>query len=98
MKSAYLAYALLLVCSDAAACELPALAAIPEKMGDDVASVLRDVRRYSDSMIEYTACVQAELAAAGGDAALAFQRSVLIRRNNDAVAEPRRSPISTPSA
>lgn len=87
MKLAHLAYALLLVCSNAAACELPALVAIPEKIAADVTGLLLDVRRYSDSIIEYTACVQAELAAAGGDAAPALQRSVLILRNNHAVAE-----------
>ena len=81
------AYALLLVCSSGAACELPALPAIPEEVGDDVARVLIDVRRYADSMIEYTACLKAELEAAGGDAAPLSYRSALILRNNHAVDE-----------
>jgi hypothetical protein len=84
---AHFAYVLLLVCSSGAACELPALPAIPEEVGDDLARVLIDVRRYADSMIEYTGCLKAELAAAGGDAAPQFQRSALIVRNNQAVEE-----------
>jgi hypothetical protein len=84
---AHFAYVLLLVCSSGAACELPALPAIPEDVGDDVARVLIDVRRYADSMIEYTACLRTELAAAGGDTAPLFQRSALILRNNHAVEE-----------
>jgi hypothetical protein len=75
------------VCSSGTACELPALPAIPDKIGDDVASVLLDVRRYSDAMIEYTDCLKAELAAAGGAEAPALHKSVLIQRNNHAVAE-----------
>ena len=87
MKPSHFAYALLLVGSNAAACDLPALVAIPERAGDDVADVLRAARRYSDAIVAYTGCVKAELEAAGGDAAPAFQRSALIARNNYAVAE-----------
>jgi hypothetical protein len=87
MTPSRFAYALLLVCSNGTACELPALAAIPEKIGDDVTSVLRDVRRYSDGMVEYTDCLKAELAAGGGSEAPVLLRSVLALRNNNAVAE-----------
>ena len=79
-------YPLLLVCSDAVACDLPRLASIPEEV-DDVAAVLVDVRRYSDAIVEYTSCLRTELEAAGGDAAPALVRSVIIARNNHAVAE-----------
>jgi hypothetical protein len=87
MTLARSAYALLLVCSSGSACEVPTLAAIPEHVGDAVARVLIEVRRYSDAMVEYTACLRAELEAAGGDAAPALQRTALILRNNNAVAE-----------
>ncbi len=87
MRLVHFAYALLLACSSAAACELPPLAAIPKKIPEDVAPLLLDVRGYSDSMLEFIACVRAELTAAGGDAAPELQRSVLIWRNNQAVAE-----------
>jgi hypothetical protein len=86
MKTSLLACVSVLACSAAAACELPALVSVPEKV-DDVVSVLRDVRRYSDAVIEYTGCVKAELAAAGGDAAPPSLRQALVRRNNLAVAE-----------
>ena len=46
------AYVLTFVCSNGAACELPALPIVPTSIGDDVASVLLDVRRYWDSLIE----------------------------------------------
>lgn len=81
-----LAVWLLFVGSKAAACDLPALASIPEKV-EDVAGVMLDVRRYSDSIVEYTACLKADLEIAGGDAAPAPVRSILIARNNHAIDE-----------
>ena len=81
------AYVFAFVCSNATACELPALPVVPASVGDDVASVLLDVRRYSDSLIDYVACLKDELAAAGGDAAPTQVRSILVGRNNYAVAE-----------
>lgn len=74
-------------CATANACQLPELAAVPDKIGGDVASVLLDVRRYSDAMVEYTRCLDAELTAAGGEAAPRDLRSTLVARNNYAVAE-----------
>ena len=50
---------------------------------------IAQMQRYVTGIREYTACVQAELAAAGGDAAPESTRSVLIGRNNAAVAEAR---------
>ncbi|HEY9182054.1 MAG TPA: hypothetical protein VIQ99_02575 [Gammaproteobacteria bacterium] len=87
MSPSRTAYGFVLVCLSASACEVPTLAVIPETIGDDVADVLVDVRRYSDETIVYTDCLKAELAAAGGDAAPASVRSVLVARNNHAVAE-----------
>lgn len=81
------AYPLLLVCSNAVACDLPALAAIPADVGDDVTSVLLEVRGYSDAMVEYNACLRSELEKAGGDAAPGLVRSIILARNNYAVTE-----------
>jgi hypothetical protein len=80
------AWLLALASAAAAACELPPLAAIPDKVRDTPA-VLRDVNAYRGGMVAYAACLRDELAAAGGDAAPPLQRSVLVRRNNAAVAE-----------
>jgi hypothetical protein len=72
----------------AAACDLPALVAIPaERIGDESARLVVAVQRYIDGIKGYAACTQAELAAAGGDAAPASLRNQLIVRNNAAVAE-----------
>jgi hypothetical protein len=76
----------LLFVGKAAACDLPALASIPEKV-DDAAAVMLDVRRYSDAIVEYTACLRAELEDAGGEAVPALVRSILVARNNHSVDE-----------
>jgi hypothetical protein len=77
------------IAGSALACELPKLAVIPPK--DEVAGKEAEVRTaasaYFATMQAYTACVQAELAAAGGDAAPLLVRRVLVARNNAAVAE-----------
>lgn len=71
------------------ACELPKLAVIPAK--NQVAGKEAEVRamatQYFTEIQAYTACVQAELAAAGGDAAPDMVKRVLVSRNNTAVAE-----------
>jgi hypothetical protein len=75
--------------STALACELPPLVAIPpkDKIGDQ-APVLREATKtYFDAMKTYTDCIQAELAAAGGNSASTVMKTVLIARNNSAVAE-----------
>jgi hypothetical protein len=87
MRVVYLlAVPLLFLCSRAGACAIPALPSIPEK-ADDVAGVMLDVRRYSEAIVAYTACLREELENAGGDAAPALVRSILIARNNHAVDE-----------
>ena len=77
------------IAGSALACDLPKLVIIPEK--DKVAGKEEEVRTagraYFAAMQAYTACVQAELAAAGGDAAPSVVKSVLVRRNNSAAAE-----------
>ena len=73
----------------ALACDLPQLAIIPPK--DQVAGKEVEIRtaaaQYFVAMQAYTACVQAELMAAGGDAAPDLIKRVLVSRNNTAVAE-----------
>lgn len=81
-----LAVPVLSVCSSASACDLPAMVPIPANV-DDVAAVTRDVRRYSDAIIEYMACLRTELETAGGESAPPSVRSILVARNNYAVDE-----------
>ncbi len=80
---------LMAIASTSFACPLPPLVAIPAK--DQIAAVEPDVRaataQYFENMKAFTACVQAELTAAGGDAAPRPIRGVLIRRHNAAVTE-----------
>ena len=75
--------------STALACEMPPLVAIPpkDKVGDQAAAIRDATKVYFDAMKAYTDCVQAELKAAGGDAAPTLMKTVLIARNNAAVAE-----------
>jgi hypothetical protein len=72
------------------ACENPSLVQVP-KAADvkekDRADLLEDVQAYLREVKVYTDCVQAELAAAGGDTAPALTKAVLVTRNNAAVAE-----------
>ena len=80
---------LLGVAGNALACELPKLAVIPPK--DQVAGKEAEIRAaantYFTAIQAYTACVQSELAAAGGDNAPDLVKRVLVSRNNTAVAE-----------
>jgi hypothetical protein len=73
----------------AVACELPALMVIPPAgtVDDFAGRRIAEMQRYVTGIRDYTACVQAELAVAGGDGAPESLRNVLIRRNNAAVAE-----------
>src|SRR5688572_32025752 len=77
------------IAGSAMACELPKLVVIPPK--NQVAGKEAEVRTaagaYFTAMQAYTACIQAELAGAGGDAAPELIRKVLVARNNVAVAE-----------
>ena len=73
----------------ALACTLPKLALIPPK--DQIAGreseVMAAMMDYSTGMDAYVGCIRAELDAAGGDNAPATVKSVLVLRNNTAVAE-----------
>ncbi len=73
----------------AVACDLPKLAVIPPK--DQIAGKEAEIRAaantYFMGMQAYTACVQSELTAAGGDGAPDLIKRVLVSRNNTAVAE-----------
>ena len=72
------------------ACENPPLVQIP-KAADlkdrEQQKVREEVTAYFTAMKVYTDCVQAELAAAGGDNAPPLTKSSLVVRNNGAVAE-----------
>jgi hypothetical protein len=81
---------LLAVCATgAAACELPPLVVIParDQVGDQGPQITEAAKTYRDAMQVYAECVKAELQAAGGDSAPAIVKSVLVQRNNAAVAE-----------
>src|SRR5215510_3530507 len=77
------------IAGSAMACELPKLVVIPPK--NQIAGKEAEVRTaaggYFTAMQAYTACIQAELAGAGGDSAPEVIRKVLVARNNAAVAE-----------
>jgi hypothetical protein len=71
------------------ACDLPKLPVIPpgDQIGDQAAAVSEATAAYFDGMRAYAACIQDELAAAGGDAAPASVRDVFVARGAAAVAE-----------
>ncbi|HEX5049977.1 MAG TPA: hypothetical protein VFX89_22880 [Gammaproteobacteria bacterium] len=71
------------------ACNTPALVAIPakDKIGNQADAIRSATGEYFQQMQAYVACIQAELADAGGDKAPPVQRAALIARNNAAVAE-----------
>ena len=77
------------IAGSAIACDLPKLAVIPAK--DQVAGKEAEIRAaasaYFTGVQAYTACVQAELAGAGGDSAPSTIKQVLVARNNAAVRE-----------
>jgi chitinase len=75
--------------STALACEMPPLVAIPpkDKVGDQGPALRDATKAYFDAMKAYADCVQAELTAAGGNSAPTLTKTVLIARNNAAVAE-----------
>ena len=78
-----------LLASTALACDMPPLVMIPakDKVGDQAATIRDATKDYFDKMKAYTDCVQAELTAAGGNSAPTVTKTVLIARNNAAVAE-----------
>lgn len=71
------------------ACELPKLPVIPaaDQIGDRAPAISEATSAYFDGIREYASCIQEELAAAGGDAAPASIRTVLVARANVAVTE-----------
>jgi len=73
----------------AVACTLPKLAMIPPKdqIPGKESEVTVAMTEYSTGMDAYVSCIRAELDAAGGDNAPATIKSVLVLRNNTAVAE-----------
>jgi hypothetical protein len=77
------------IAGSAVACDLPKLAVIPAK--DQVAGKEAEIRAsanaYFTGMQAYAACIQSELAAAGGESAPDLIKRVLVSRNNTAVAE-----------
>jgi hypothetical protein len=77
------------VASVGLACDFPALVAIPAKkdVAGKEAQIRAEAAQYFEAMRVYTTCVQAELSAAGGNAAPPITRGVLVARNNFAVAE-----------
>lgn len=91
MLTRLIAAALLSTAAGAAlACPHPSLVVIPEK--EQVAAMENEVRaataKYFADMNAFLNCIQAELAAAGGEtAAPPTIREALIRRNNAAVLE-----------
>jgi hypothetical protein len=89
LRQAVFGFMLLAVHAAAPACDLPALVVIPAagSLGDRSAEVIVATERYVTAIKEYATCVQAELTAAGGDAAPASLRNQLIGRNNRAIAE-----------
>jgi hypothetical protein len=83
------AVALCAVSSTSLACTLPPLVAIPakDKVGDQAPAIREATNAYFEAMKSYTGCVQAALTEAGGDAAPTLMKTILIGRNNAAVAE-----------
>lgn len=73
----------------ALACDLPKIPVIPErdKLGDQAPAVTAATSAYFEGMRAYVDCIEAALAAAGGDAAPASFKDAIIERNNAAVAE-----------
>ena len=73
----------------ASACDLPSIPLIPAKedIGDRAEQVRAEAGVYFTGMRAYATCVQSQLNAAGGDAAPASVKTVLVARNNAAVQE-----------
>lgn len=71
------------------ACDNPALVQVPngaESSMDELLAAQNDVRAYMSAMEAYLACLNAELQAAGEEAAAEF-KSLMITRHNSGVAE-----------
>lgn len=83
----------LTACSGAGlACDLPPLAVLPpaETLAENAPAFQAQWLAYLEGMQRYVACTRDALAAAGGEYAPALAQAVLVKRNNDAVAEVER--------
>jgi len=91
IRTTYVVGGLLLtvVAAPALACDLPKIPVIPErdKIGDQAPAVTAATSAYFEGMRAYADCIEASLAAAGGDAAPASFKDAIIERNNAAVVE-----------
>ena len=90
MKRLPLVAALLTFASGAAlACEIPTVVEIPETrdLGNRGRAVASDTEQYLRDMVDYVACLKDEIEAAGGEDSPALLQSLLVQRNNAAVAE-----------
>jgi hypothetical protein len=80
---------LVLAAMNGFACEIPTVVEIPETK--DVRGRTRAVQAetgdYIRAMVEYTECIKAEIEAGGGDVSPPLFQSLLVQRNNAAVAE-----------
>jgi hypothetical protein len=77
------------IAAPAFACNLPTLPVIPDKdqLGDRAASVSAATSAYFEGIRAYAACIEGDLAAAGGGAAPASVKRTLLARGTAAVAE-----------
>lgn len=91
IRATYVVGGLLLtvVALPALACDMPKIPVIParDKIGDQAPAVTAATSAYFEGMRAYADCIEALLAAAGGDAAPAAFKDAIIERNNAAVAE-----------
>src|SRR5262245_28650563 len=73
----------------ALACELPKIPVIPvrDQLGDQGPAVTAATSAYFEGMRAYADCIEAALAAGGGDAAPASFKDAMIERNHAAVLE-----------
>jgi len=83
------AFAFCAAAAQAYACDLPSIPLIPahSEVSERLDQVRAEAGVYFSGMRAYSACVQAELRAAGGDAAPGLVKALLVARNNTAVAE-----------
>ena len=91
IRATYVVGGLLLtvVAAPALACDLPKIPVIParDQIGDQAPAVTAATSAYFEGMRAYADCIEAALAAAGGDAAPASFKVAIIERNNAAVVE-----------
>lgn len=71
-----------------AACEQPSLVIIPEQedIEGNEQEIVESTQAYFEGLQQYVDCIQLELQSAGDNASTIY-RSVLVQRNNAAVAE-----------